>query len=1093
MQHVKNKNLETNNKIDTKTRNRFLVVIALALTLPVTLIILVSMTNAGGRSAANRPEGPCDIYAAAGFPCVAAHSSTRALLKTYNGPLYQLSRQSDGKTLDIGVVKATPGDPGGYADAAAQDAFCANTMCWITILYDQSGNGNHLYQAPPGTFRGPAKGGFNTLPIADMAPITIMGHKAYGVYIIPGMGLRNNNASGLPINDDPQGIYMVFDGKHFDSGCCFNYGNTSTNSRAVGRGTMETVYFGTATAWGSGTGPGPWIMSDMEAGLFSGYNAKQNTGNPTIDSWQFVTGVVNGGGGNKWEIWGGNAQEGSLAVFYKGVRPGSNENNFYYPMHRKGAVQLGNGGDNGNGSAGTFYEGVITKGYPDEEVINAVQSNIVAARYDVERIRASRLITFTPGTSQEITHTFTNTTGNPVTDVTLSIVLPKGWDVRVSGSGGATKTFPGPVEPGASVSVKFTVTSGSQTGADYVVCKADWKNPKTRQKSSETSSQRVRNAFPVRINEVRLNTGFSPNDQFIELYNSGNTEVDLSGWTLINTQAGWAPVKLAVIPSGTRLQPGGFYLLGLSVSGLAVPANSGESIIYVSNADGFKSGQQIDIDGEKRTIVKVGTAASPMTTVFVPVSTGPWLNIPAGSSSIPVISTAGFEAGQKIAIDMGGNYEIATVTAVGKASTLTNLAFEAREGDTVIKVTANSNMTPGDELTIGTGSRKELVTVKRLITIAAAPVRGGFGQPSQGAAGPGEVELATALRFSHMADEDVSTPGTGISFSPATRFAHRSGDAVQASGSGIILDRALEKNHEPGAPVNNPLVTSSGFQGSVEPDQLYGMPLSASSGSIALIDGSGKLVVDAMVYGSQQSNSSANGTVPSPELATLEGDQSQGGCIVVVPGTGFSGSGMALQPASFVNRSLGRFPDGYDNDNNCYDFKLQTTNTLLCIARAGSDNIKTDGTAEFSIGQEIIIGTGGNKETAVIKTIGTPGSTTISTATRAGVITIPVTGSEGFQAGQTVTIDEGENHETAIIASITAGRRRFGSRAAVSSDSVTFTMPLNKVHNAGVQVSGSGITLAGPLSMEHEKGTQVAGSLPTPGEPNRYFRKQNEL
>ena len=68
-------------------------------------------------------------------------------------------------------------------------------------------------------------------------------------------------------------------------------------------------------------------------------------------------------------------------------------------------------------------------------------------------------------------------------------------------------------------------------------------------------------------------------------------------------------------------------------------------------------------------------------------------------------------------------------------------------------------------------------------------------------------------------------------------------------------------------------------------DQWYGVPLSATAGSVALMD-AGSLVVDAMVYGSQQSNSSANGTITSPELATLEGDQSQGGCIVVAPVTG---------------------------------------------------------------------------------------------------------------------------------------------------------------------------------------------------------------
>ncbi len=111
------------------------------------------------------------------------------------GPLYQLLRQSDGKTLDIGVVQpvASPvPNVGGYANAAAQDAFCANTYSWITKIYDQSPKHNDLIQAPRGGFSGPAMGGFNNLPLADMAPITIMGHKAYGVFIAPGMGLRQN-------------------------------------------------------------------------------------------------------------------------------------------------------------------------------------------------------------------------------------------------------------------------------------------------------------------------------------------------------------------------------------------------------------------------------------------------------------------------------------------------------------------------------------------------------------------------------------------------------------------------------------------------------------------------------------------------------------------------------------------------------------------------------------------------------------------------------------------------------------------------------------------------------------------------------------
>ncbi|MEI6246137.1 MAG: arabinofuranosidase catalytic domain-containing protein, partial [Acidobacteriota bacterium] len=173
--------------------------------LKLTLALTVALTTAVATLPA-RPKGPCDVYAAAGDPCVAAHSTTRALYAGYNGPLYQVLRQSDGKTLDIGVV-ATAADGGGYANAAAQDLFCANTYCFISKIYDQSPKHNDLTQAPRGGFSGPAMGGFNTLPIADMAPVTVMGHKVYGVYIEPGMGLRNDDPKGTAVDDQAEGQY----------------------------------------------------------------------------------------------------------------------------------------------------------------------------------------------------------------------------------------------------------------------------------------------------------------------------------------------------------------------------------------------------------------------------------------------------------------------------------------------------------------------------------------------------------------------------------------------------------------------------------------------------------------------------------------------------------------------------------------------------------------------------------------------------------------------------------------------------------------------------------------------------------------------
>ena len=212
----------------------------------------------GAREAAadpKRPVGPCDLYAAGGTPCVTAHSTVRALSSAYGGPLYQVRRLSDDRLLDIGIVapRSRPAaDAGGYADGAAQDRFCQCTLCILTVIYDQSGRGNHLFQALPGPlYPGPAKGAFDASPIADMAPISIAGgHKAYGVFIMPGMGFRNNNARDLPINDEAAGIHVVVDGTHYSNGCCFNYGNASTNGLAVGTGTMESVYFGTSSGWG---------------------------------------------------------------------------------------------------------------------------------------------------------------------------------------------------------------------------------------------------------------------------------------------------------------------------------------------------------------------------------------------------------------------------------------------------------------------------------------------------------------------------------------------------------------------------------------------------------------------------------------------------------------------------------------------------------------------------------------------------------------------------------------------------------------------------------------------------------------------------
>jgi hypothetical protein len=312
-------------------------------------------------------QGTCDIFAAGGTPCVAAHSTTRALYAAYNGPLYQVRRSSDNTTKDIDVVSV-----GGVADAASQDSFCSGTTCVITIIYDQSGRHNNLTQAPAGG----AAGGPDNLANATGAPTTLNGHKAYGVYIPPGTGYRDNSATGTATGDNAEGEYAIFDGTHYNGGCCFDYGNAETNSRDDGNGTMEAIAFGNIKVWGYGSGNGPWVMADLENGLFSGVNQHLNSNDPTV-TYRYLTAMVDGGP-NHWAILGGNAQSGSLSSFYDGVRPNVSG---YNPMHKQGAIILGTGGDNSDGAQGTFYEGVMTSGYPSASADAAVQANIVAAGY----------------------------------------------------------------------------------------------------------------------------------------------------------------------------------------------------------------------------------------------------------------------------------------------------------------------------------------------------------------------------------------------------------------------------------------------------------------------------------------------------------------------------------------------------------------------------------------------------------------------------------------------------------------------------------------------------------------------------------------
>jgi hypothetical protein len=1054
--------LATQNGSMMKMRINTAIILALAIPLIGATLAMAQQSATGANGVPPRPQGPCDIYGVAGTPCVAAHSTTRALYASYNGPLYQVLRQSDGKTLDIGVVRPVTSpvrNSGGYADAAAQDAFCAKTYCWITIIYDQSPKHNDLTQAPRGGFSGPALGGLNNLPLVDSAPATIMGHKVYGVFIEPGMGLRQNAAKGTAVDDQAEGQYWVINGLHYNSGCCFDYGNAEIDSRDDDNGTMETAYFGDAPWWFHGKPSGPWIMTDQEnnlVGCVTPDGSKLCVNLPNV-TWRFVTAIAKGKP-HHWTSLGGDATQGPLAVMFDGPRVDST----YDPMRKQGAILLGNGGDNSNGSQGTFYEGAMTAAgtFPTDATDQLVQANVVAARYGA---------------------------------------LP-----------------------------------------------------------FETTVETARNASPIKINEFRISSGPPANatDSFIELYNAGPSAVDISNWTLTAHPTQQAIFSAISFPAGTKVPAGGFYLLGLSNSGLAVNARMGDTTLHVRNTTGMSVGDTVSIDtgsqAETHTITSLGTAASNHTTLWQPVPDGPIITIPAGSTNVPVASVDGFTVGQKIALGYGAKYpsvareteqyEVATVTAIGKpgaqaylaadapvgASNIqvtsvdditagdkirldidsvghgietvtvtkvgtkasqTNLTVSVRPGATKIEVRRGDGFAAGDKITVGTPATREVVTATAVSTLSPngaaiefTPALAKTHGRDEWVVIPGTgLDLAAPLKFNHSANLPFSNRGTGISFQPATAFAHSSNEPVLPLGTGITLDSPLAKDHAVNSVVRDARVTTAGYQGTPSPNQWFGGPeLTTSSplfgrtitirqGSMVLRDGVG-VVVDNLNYGGLVDPWAAKG---NQGVSGME----KNGCYAPA-----GGGGEWFNPsAGATNTSSGRFPDGKGSDSNCTDFLTQAAANLSAASATVATNIKVSSVAGFGVGQKIMIGIGSEMETAAIATVGSAGATSVGSATSEGATEIPVAGADGFRDGQTISIDDGPNSEEAVIASV----RRFGGPA------ITVTKPLAHAHATGATISGSGITLTTATTRSHASGVPVTGNFPTPGAPNRYYGKAN--
>jgi hypothetical protein len=312
----------------------------------------------------------------------------RLLSAMYTGPLYQVRRGGPspntgvgGELLDIGF------NPDGFADAAAQNAFCANQTCTVSVLYDQSATGNNLTVAPGGCYDGNDGAALEDdyESSATRQQVTVGGRSLFGLYMNPHEGYRNNQAVGTAEGEDPQGVYLLADGQHSGVACCWDFGTAGRDTCFGPTGIMHALMLGEGF-WGYGSGNGPWMMADFELGVWAGGSFPSfgldgapapdpaiiiNPQNPSLPI-PFAFGTLSSQPG-RYSLRMGNATSGNLTTAWDGPTQ--------ITFDLQGAIILGVGGDNSNWSFGTFYEGAITAGRPSMDVDQAVFQNVQAAGY----------------------------------------------------------------------------------------------------------------------------------------------------------------------------------------------------------------------------------------------------------------------------------------------------------------------------------------------------------------------------------------------------------------------------------------------------------------------------------------------------------------------------------------------------------------------------------------------------------------------------------------------------------------------------------------------------------------------------------------
>ena len=287
-----------------------------------------------------------------------------------------------------GMTRTSPQLADGFADTAAQDAFCSGTICTISHPLRPV----REREQSQGRARGPLRRR-NVRGLARLRVERDQGHadgrRPQGLRALHerARGLPdplNVKAKDVPTGNTAQGIYELADGTHSGTACCWDFGNVSPDPTQYV--TMNTLFFGTGF-WGKGAGSGPWFMGDFEGGVWAGGSAIRSTVNN-----QQQQPVDEGSLRPRHPPHAGRevrAQDGRHADGHRSDDRLRRQHPSGKTWGNAGGIVLGVGGDNSNNSWGTFYEGAVTNGSPTNATDLAVMQNIQAAGYG-SRMHGSR-------------------------------------------------------------------------------------------------------------------------------------------------------------------------------------------------------------------------------------------------------------------------------------------------------------------------------------------------------------------------------------------------------------------------------------------------------------------------------------------------------------------------------------------------------------------------------------------------------------------------------------------------------------------------------------------------------------------------------